>query len=112
MSLISGMITNTISDKRPKAKRYVKTRQSGRQSFLKNLRLEFFKNLKTLVSNPVKKTLSTKAMQSAIIIGVIKPIRVEAKPKTPIKLKTSAKIIAERKTISKILRVAFASSFI
>ena len=106
------MITKTTRIKIPNAKRYVRKRHKGRQSFLKNLCLEVFKNLKTLVSNPVKKTLSTNAMQSAIIIGVIKPIRVEAKFKTPKKLKTSAKIIAERKTISKILRVVFASIFI
>ena len=108
---MSGIITKIISESKPNANKYVSKMQSGRCSFVTTRYFEIFINLKILVSNAVKNTLSTKATQSEIIIGEIKVNSVLNKPKADEKLKTKATITAEQNTNSKMFRKFFESSF-
>ena len=65
----SGIITQKTSAIIPSARRYVSTRQSGRCIFLTNPRLLFAIKANGFFSSADRRTLSTKAMHSAVITG-------------------------------------------
>ena len=112
VSITSGIITEISSTISPSAIRYVRVRQSGLFAFFTNPRLLLSIKAKALFSSADKRTLRTKAMQSAVITGRNTEIAPPSTDMTFSKFVTAAKHTAPKAMKNSIFLVVLGSSSI